>query len=150
MRKLISMAAIVAVMTGVTLAMTTGPASAALSSCNSTVIKLSSQADNTGERFRASIPARSGSVSCLLSRGNAGSAVKSLQRTLNRCFSAGLAVDGAFGPATEAALKNAQGVVGTTKDGVYGPNTRDRFNAKKKWRLHSIITTQTACGSVNF
>lgn len=53
-----------------------------------------------------------------LRRGSKGEEVRILQRHLNL-----LPVDGSFGPATEAAVKNYQGHNGLTPDGVVGPKT---------------------------
>jgi hypothetical protein len=98
--------------------------------------------------MRITLPARSGSLSCLLGRGNGGSAVVALQRTLNRCFSAGLSEDGDFGPLTEAALESAQGVVGTDDDGVYGNDTRNAFDRERRWRAFSNTTGQVRCAGI--
>lgn len=66
---------------------------------------------------------------CRLDQGANSIAVKALQQGLNgRCgVSAGLVVDGAFGPATRAALIRAQQKFGVTADGIYGPNTARAF-----------------------
>lgn len=78
----------------------------------------------------ATLPARDKCIhSCQLSKGNTGSGVKALQRTLNLCYSAGLDTDGVFGDKTRSALISAQKKAGTTADGIYGPNTRDAI----KW-----------------
>jgi peptidoglycan hydrolase-like protein with peptidoglycan-binding domain len=55
--------------------------------------------------------------------GATGAAVRRLQRALRRTPSLSLAVDGVFGPATEAAVKQFQGVAVLTPDGVVGPLT---------------------------
>ncbi|MEV0039501.1 peptidoglycan-binding domain-containing protein [Streptomyces sp. NPDC050804] len=64
-----------------------------------------------------------GEVDCLLPVGSTGPAVAALQRTLNRCYSAGLEVDGVYGALTKAAVARAQRGAGVTADGVYGPYT---------------------------
>src|SRR3979411_2070489 len=64
---------------------------------------------------------------CLLGVGNAGTAVKVLQITLNHCYGSGLAEDGIFGPQTGAAVIRAQTAAHVTPDGVYGPQTRDHI-----------------------
>lgn len=64
-----------------------------------------------------------GEVDCLLPVGSTGSAVTALQRTLNRCYAAGLEPDGVYGELTEAAVREAQRAAGVTADGVYGPRT---------------------------
>jgi Putative peptidoglycan binding domain len=78
------------------------------------------------------VPADSNfNILCRLDQGANSIAVKALQVGLNgRCaVSAGLVVDGAFGPATRSALIRAQQKFGVTADGIYGPNTARAF----KW-----------------
>lgn len=70
----------------------------------------------------------SDNLSCVMSRGNTGEDVKALQRGLNRCYSAGLAVDGIFGNDTFGALKTAQRRAGVDDDGIYGPKTAAAVN----------------------
>jgi peptidoglycan hydrolase-like protein with peptidoglycan-binding domain len=48
-----------------------------------------------------------------------------LQETLKRCYGQSIEPDGYFGPATSAALKNAQRIHSIPEDGAYGPQTRD-------------------------
>ena len=55
--------------------------------------------------------------------GATGAAVRRLQRALRRTPNLSLAVDGVFGPATEARFKQFQGGAGLTADGVVGPLT---------------------------
>lgn len=57
-----------------------------------------------------------------LQTGSFSGAVKNLQRLLN-VHSAGLAVDGVFGPATETAVKHFQQVFHLSVDGIVGPAT---------------------------
>jgi peptidoglycan hydrolase-like protein with peptidoglycan-binding domain len=64
------------------------------------------------------------SWNCQLRQGNTGQGVSALQENLNRCYGAGLVVDGNFGSRTRSALVSAQRRAGTAADGVYGPNTR--------------------------
>jgi peptidoglycan hydrolase-like protein with peptidoglycan-binding domain len=59
----------------------------------------------------------------LLQNGSSGVEVGRLQRALNAAVGAGLDVDGAFGPATQAAVEDYQTAVGLEADGVVGPNT---------------------------
>jgi len=69
-------------------------------------------------------PPTSGSSSSepTLKEGDTGTAVRLLQSSLNR-FGAGLTVDGDFGAATLAAVKQFQSSHGLTVDGVVGPAT---------------------------
>ncbi|MFI5570735.1 peptidoglycan-binding protein [Streptomyces sp. NPDC051740] len=46
-------------------------------------------------------------ATCYLTDGDTGTGVRVLQRALNKCYSAGLTVDGVFGDLTEAALRCA-------------------------------------------
>jgi peptidoglycan hydrolase-like protein with peptidoglycan-binding domain len=55
--------------------------------------------------------------------GATGEAVRRAQRALRRTPDLGLAVDGIFGPSTEAAVKNFQHDKGLTVDGIVGPHT---------------------------
>jgi hypothetical protein len=72
----------------------------------------------------AFVPALGSRVDCLLSVGNTGEAVRTLQLTLRRCYGSTITADGIFGPATRNALRYAQRQAHTEDDGVYGPNTR--------------------------
>lgn len=65
---------------------------------------------------------------CYLAQGARGEGVRLLQRSLNRCYGAGLTVDGSFGPATRTALINTQRAHGLAQDGSYGPLTRNAMN----------------------
>ncbi|MEV6321316.1 peptidoglycan-binding domain-containing protein [Nocardia sp. NPDC051787] len=108
---------------------TAAPAAAALEVCNGTGIAAA------GNESVATIPGRKGvGTTCRLSEGDSGEAVTTLQATLNRCYNAGLQVDGKFGPRTKSALQRAQGTAGAGVDGVYGPETRDKL----RWhsRMH--------------
>jgi len=58
-----------------------------------------------------------------LREGATGAAVKTLQRRLNAVNDAKLAVDGVFGPQTEAAVKAFQRKEKIAVDGVVGPQT---------------------------
>jgi peptidoglycan hydrolase-like protein with peptidoglycan-binding domain len=66
----------------------------------------------------------SNSVDCFMARGAHSAVVQKLQHSMNLCYGEHLAEDSDFGPLTEAALTRTQRKVGTTPDGVYGPNTR--------------------------
>ncbi len=59
----------------------------------------------------------------LLRQGSRGGAVRTLQAGLNEVFPRRLAVDGVFGPRTEAAVRDFQRRRRLTVDGVAGPRT---------------------------
>ncbi|WP_055495373.1 peptidoglycan-binding protein [Streptomyces sp. TP-A0356] len=63
-----------------------------------------------------------------ISYGSSGPIVKQAQCELNGVIHAGLAVDGAFGRATENATKEFQMKCGLVKDGIIGPKTWARLN----------------------
>lgn len=69
---------------------------------------------------------RKASSTTSLSRGSSGQAVRDLQVLLNRVYPAysRLVVDGLFGPATEAVVREFQRRAGITVDGSVGPQTR--------------------------
>jgi murein L,D-transpeptidase YcbB/YkuD len=80
-----------------------------------------------GTAYDVRIPSttRNGSqVNCVLYNGVSSDGVYKLQDALNRCYGRNLAVDGAFGPATESAVRYVQNRHRITVDGVYGQNTR--------------------------
>jgi len=56
-------------------------------------------------------------------RGDCGQGVEQVQTQLNYKLNISLAVDGQFGPATEAAVRNFQTTLSLTVDGIVGPNT---------------------------
>jgi peptidoglycan hydrolase-like protein with peptidoglycan-binding domain len=61
---------------------------------------------------------------CELGPGNQGVAVQRLQIALDHCvFFDHLAVDGIYGPATQAAVRAAQTFLDVPVDGIYGPQT---------------------------
>lgn len=62
-------------------------------------------------------------MALVLRPGDKGSAVKSLQSSLNSAIGAGLKVDGVYGPATTAAVMQFQSQKGLVVDGKAGPNT---------------------------
>lgn len=82
------------------------------------------------QRIRAggtvTVPAPS---SGLLRRGSTGDRVRGLQARLNRDYPrySRLAVDGDFGPATEAVVREFQARAGLSVDGIAGPDTLRRL-----------------------
>lgn len=75
------------------------------------------------------LPNANGTTSCIMGQGNTSSAVKVLQRALNRCYGKSLTVDGVYGWRTRDALKSVQRAIGVADDGIYGPVTGRRM----KW-----------------
>lgn len=65
--------------------------------------------------------------------GSTGSRVTLLQKTMNAWFPSypgmPLAVDGSYGPKTEAAVKEFQRRTGLVVDGKFGPATRSKFQS---------------------
>lgn len=59
--------------------------------------------------------------------GREGSGVYGLQMSLRHCHGQNITVDGWFGRGTEQALKNVQGYLRITRDGVFGPQTSSRM-----------------------
>lgn len=102
---------------------------------------------NTDQKVR--LPAEVGfsiGILCYLTNGDGTvryplGGVEVLQRALNKCYSAGLVVDGAFGDKTEAALRRAQSAAGVKIDGEYGPATRDNM----KWPTYNDNTGRVTC-----
>ena len=74
----------------------------------------------------------------ILRMGSIGPAVALLQLALNRKGSAGLAQDGIFGPATEAALRRFQQERGLNPDGVAG---RETHRALMPWYTGYLVHT---------
>lgn len=70
-------------------------------------------------------PPSAPSVGIYAQRGSVGANVSRLQQFMNRAFRAysRLAVDGDFGPATEAVVREFQKRVGIERDGIVGPIT---------------------------
>lgn len=62
-----------------------------------------------------------------LKSGCKGEDVKTLQANLNKIMNAGLAVDGDFGPKTDAAVRAFQKKYGLTVDGLFGPKSTEKM-----------------------
>jgi peptidoglycan hydrolase-like protein with peptidoglycan-binding domain len=71
-----------------------------------------------GRRYLVSNPGQP-----TISQGATGSVVRRLQRALRRTPNLSLVVDGIFGPATDAAVKEFQQGAGLVVDGIVGPLT---------------------------
>ena len=55
--------------------------------------------------------------------------IKECQQYLNQTYSAGLSVDGIYGPATKKAIvKAVQKAIGTTADGIFGANSKAKWS----------------------
>lgn len=92
------------------------------------VVNLPKPLPPTGNRF-AGFP--------VIRRGSSGSAVTTLQNSLNRAFSSALVVDSAFGPLTETAVKRFQAApLGGTLvvDGIVGPYTWAKLDLILDWQ----------------
>jgi peptidoglycan hydrolase-like protein with peptidoglycan-binding domain len=59
----------------------------------------------------------------IISIGDTGDVVRRLERALRRTPNLGIAIDGVFGPALEAAVKSFQAGASLTVDGIVGPLT---------------------------
>lgn len=81
---------------------------------------------------------------CQLKSGNTGDGVWALQRGLKICYKQSITVDGSFGSATKAALKNAQTALKVSVDGVYGPQTRKHF------LFANDFTDSGLCGEIGY
>ena len=64
-----------------------------------------------------------------MKKGVSGSAVKTLQKCLNKAIKAGLTVDGVFGDATYKAVVKFQKAHKISADGIYGTNTYKKLKA---------------------
>lgn len=64
-----------------------------------------------------------------LKRGSHGDTVKALQWCLNELIDAKLVIDGAFGPATELAVRKFQAKAGLEEDGIAGKQTWNKIRS---------------------
>lgn len=81
---------------------------------------------------------------CYLTYGSRNSGVSALQFTLNKCYGAGLAVDGQYGAATRSAVISVQQRVGVAADGDYGPVTRNAM----KWSHRTSGGAHSYCAKI--
>lgn len=65
-------------------------------------------------------------LTILTQQGDSGAKVRAVQSQLNES-GAGIAVDGAFGPATATAVRNFQSAKGLSVDGIVGDNTWNKM-----------------------
>ncbi len=97
----------------------------------------STYASGSATLYKPTTTNGSRNTNCLLSSGagygggQQSMAVGYLQTSLNRCFGAGLAIDGMYGQATVNAVKTVQRVKGLPADGVFGPQTSKYMNWAK-------------------
>jgi peptidoglycan hydrolase-like protein with peptidoglycan-binding domain len=76
-----------------------------------------------------SMPKDGGTPVSTLKKGSSGLEVRSLQILLNTFAEANLEVDGAFGPATEAAVRKYQAILRVPQDGVWGSASQTAHGA---------------------
>lgn len=91
-------------------------------------ISLAYTTKTSGSSGKSSKPSSNSSVT-VLKRGSAGKSVGNLQKGLNKTFPSysKLAVDNAFGPATEKVVKEFQKRTGLKVDGIVGPATQAKL-----------------------
>ena len=82
--------------------------------------------------------------SCNLWPGGNQYATRALQESLNACNGASLVVDGAYGPATQQAVRNVQSRAGIAVDGVYGPQTMNAMRWHNSVGCYSAGSYSTA------
>lgn len=94
------------------------------------------QNGSTGLHFVYPINVANNTLYCYLQYGHTGGGVRALQKNMNSCYGKRLELDGIFGPATRAALRDVQSRIGAAVDGVYGRETL----GKMKWARYSNET----------
>lgn len=95
------------------------------------IINYISEAKIESAAYVPTAPYTGGLPSSIVKKGSKGTNVKHLQKFLNWCIKAGLAVDGICGVKTVAAIKKYQKQYGLKVDGIFG--------AKSKSKAESII-----------
>lgn len=84
----------------------------------------------------------------MLKKGDKGNDVKRIQEALsNKGFNPG-DIDGAFGPATEAAVKNFQLSEGLLADGIVGPKTTDALFGNSAVPAEIVVSAENVIGRV--
>nr|MDT0662907.1 peptidoglycan-binding domain-containing protein [Micromonospora sp. DSM 115978] len=135
--KKIAVASVVGLVAG--LAPVAGPASAALDYCNRSYVAHLWVGTVEGSFKEFHLPNYVGSYyhtgSCQI-RANGSSprdGVMSIQRSLRYCYGKSIAIDGAFGSRTAAALREVQKSLNLTADGIWGPATAKAM----KWSVNT-------------
>lgn len=99
---------------------------------------------NVNPQVQPTIPSFALTGGSNLRVGSSGTDVSNLQTLLG-----GLAVDGKYGPLTQAAVIAFQKANGLTPDGIVGPNTTAMLNAKYGTGSSSNLTSPTTGGVSN-
>jgi len=126
-QKVVAAAAVLVLGTGVGI-FAANPASSATAHCGDSRVIWNGTYDLRVPTISKSNP----SSSCLLSYGDRGEGVRTLQWVMNKCYDAGLTIDESFGSRTRDALIKVQKDRGVKADGIYGADTRAAMN----WALY--------------
>lgn len=98
--------------------------SAAVDEMHFEIVGNLAQVVDVAAKLRGVTAAAPSTAATILRRGSKGSKVENLQRVLNAWYPfLGLAVDGDYGPSTEAGVRDLQRRAGITVDGIAGPQT---------------------------
>jgi Putative peptidoglycan binding domain len=150
LRRIFGVAAVLVLMMAAGIATGTGPAEAASSCTSYSTFEEFGTPDGfvIWDQRLPTVGFNTFDASCVLGVGNQGSAVKTLQHALNRCYAppynnitAVLTEDGKFGSKTQAAVRAVQTFNGIPHDGVYGPQTRRFMN----WPSTDINSGAVGC-----
>ena len=79
----------------------------------------------------------------VLRKGATGPAVKKLQKKLKELGLNPGRIDGAYGPATKAAVREFQRNSGLPADGIAGPRTLAALRLKQGWALSALLLPKT-------
>jgi len=77
----------------------------------------------------------------ILRKGDKGPKVKQLQKDLNTFGWYDLTIDGSFGPGTEKAVKDAQGKLGLTVDGIVDSTMQSKLSEANEMATGSTLRT---------